>query len=337
MNRTKQVLLHTCIWIALLVFFMLLGSNSKISYRTVVVVIYFGVVNIGIFYINYLFILPRFLNQKRYTDCAIWIMILIFGVAIFKFGIALVFKDLVLARGIQKGVYLSFLDYFLGAVIINCFFVFLSTGFRFMVDWFTNEKIHTALQNEKLTAELAFLKSQINPHFLFNSLNNIYSLAYQKSDQTPEAILKLSEIMRYMLYESNDNKVGLDKEIRYLENYIELQKLRFKNSASVVLSVEGDPHNKYIMPLILISFVENAFKHGIATDPENPIRIAIKIDPGKLYFSTHNLKNNHNKDQTVGIGLANVKRRLDLFYKNQYRLEIENGSSLFSCDLYLDL
>ncbi len=337
MNKTKQVLLHSAVWIALLIFFVLLGSDNKITYRTIVVVIYFGLINIAIFYINYLIILPRFLNLKKYADCAIWIIVLIVSVAFLKFGIAVVFKEWVLERGVQKGVYLSFLDYFLGAVIINCFFVFLSTGFRFMVDWFVNEKIHTALQNEKLTAELAFLKSQINPHFLFNSLNNIYSLAYQKSEQTPEAILKLSEIMRYMLYESNYNKVSLDKEIRYLENYIELQKLRFKNSAAVVMSVEGDPQNNYIMPLILISFVENAFKHGIATDVHNPINISIRISEGKLYFSIHNLKNNHNKDGTVGIGLANVKRRLELFYKNQYRLEIENGSSLFSCDLYLDL
>ena len=337
MNKTKQVLLHTGVWIALLIFFVLLGSDNKITYRTIVVVIYFGLINIAIFYINYLIILPRFLNQKKYTDCAIWIVVLILSIAFLKFGIAAIFKDLVLARGVQKGVYLSFVDYFLGAVIINCFFVFLSTGFRFMVDWFVNEKINTALQNEKLTAELAFLKSQINPHFLFNSLNNIYSLAYQKSEQTPEAILKLSEIMRYMLYESNDNKVSLDKEIRYLENYIELQKLRFKNSASVIMSVDGDPQNNYIMPLILISFVENAFKHGVATDPNNPINISIKISPSKLFFSIQNLKNNHNKDGTVGIGLANLKRRLELFYKNQYRLEIENGSSLFSCDLYLDL
>ena len=335
MDKVKQVYLHVFAWLGLLLFFLFLG-NAKITFSAAGVYVGFGIINIGVFYVNYLYILPKFLNHKRYKECALWLTCLIVVVGFFKLAIAYTFKDYVLARGIQKTV-IPLWDYFLGGILINCFFVFLSTAFRFMLDWFVNEKIHSTLKNEKLLAELAFLKSQINPHFLFNSLNNIYSLAYQKSESTPEAILKLSEIMRYMLYESNDNKVSLDKEIRYLENYIELQKLRFKNSASVTMIVEGDPQNKYIMPLILISFVENAFKHGIATDPHNPINICLKINLGKLYFSIHNLKNNHNKDQTVGIGLANVKRRLELFYKNQYRLEIENGSSLFSCELYLDL
>lgn len=335
MDKVKQIYLHVFVWLGILLFFLFLGSGP-ITHRTTAIYLGFGLINIGVFYTTYLYILPKSLNHKKYKDCALWLACLIVAVGVFKFAIAWAFKDYVLTRGMQKTA-IPLWDYFLVGILINCFFVFLSTGFRFMVDWFVNEKIHTALQNEKLTAELAFLKSQINPHFLFNSLNNIYSLAYQKSDQTPEAILKLSEIMRYMLYESNDNKVSLDKEIRYLENYIELQKLRFKNSASVAMSVEGDSLNKLIMPLILISFVENAFKHGIATDPQNPIKILLKINSGKLYFSICNLKNNHNKDETTGIGLANVKRRLDLFYKNQYQLEIENGSSLFSCNLYLDL
>ncbi len=206
-----------------------------------------------------------------------------------------------------------------------------------MADWFENEKVKTNLENEKLTAELAFLKSQINPHFLFNSLNNIYSLAYQKSAKTPEAILKLSEIMRYMLYESNDNMVSLAKEIRYLENYIELQKLRFKDESFVHLDISGDPENQTIMPLVLISFVENAFKHGVATDEKSPIRITIKIESGKLFFRVINRKSDFNKDETGGIGLLNVHRRLDLIYKDKYKLTIDNSTDYYSCVLNLEL
>jgi two-component system, LytTR family, sensor kinase len=205
------------------------------------------------------------------------------------------------------------------------------------MDWFVNEKIKTTLENEKLSAELAFLKSQINPHFLFNTLNNIYSLAYQQSDKTPAAILKLSEIMRYMLYESNDDKVDLSKEIRYLENYIELQRLRFKNQTFVNLKICGDAGNQKLMPLVLISFVENAFKHGVADDESHPINISISIEPFRLKFTVDNKVNNLNKDETGGIGLINVKRRLDLFYKDHYKLIVNNELGIHSSELVLDL
>ncbi|NQV75960.1 MAG: histidine kinase, partial [Bacteroidetes bacterium] len=179
--------------------------------------------------------------------------------------------------------------------------------------------------------------SQINPHFLFNSLNNIYSLAYQKADKTPEAILKLSEIMRYMLYESNEDKVALSDEIRYLENYIELQKLRFKDKTHIKFEINGDTDIQKITPLVLISFVENAFKHGIATDRENPISIILNVFANKLFFQVINRKSNQNKDETGGIGLQNVRRRLDLVYKGQYRLHIEDGNDIYNCELYLNL
>lgn len=206
-----------------------------------------------------------------------------------------------------------------------------------MQDWFNNEKVRTKLENEKLIAELAFLKSQINPHFLFNSLNNIYSLAYQKAEKTPEAILKLSEIMRYMLYDSNVDKVPLSDEIRYLENYIELQKLRFKDKIHVKFEIIGNPEGYHITPLVLISFVENAFKHGITTDSNHPILILFNIDPDKLFFQVTNKKSSLNKDETGGIGLKNVQRRLDLIYKDQYRLHIENKREVYNCELYLIL
>src|ERR1044071_692138 len=151
--------------------------------------------------------------------------------------------------------------------------------------------------------KLQFLKSQLNPHFLFNSLNNIYSLAYQKSDKTADAILKLSEIMRYMIYESNDSWVSLSKEIEYVQSFIELQKLRFKDGAAVEFTMNGEIDNQQIVPLILISFVENAFKHGVANDPKDPIRINIIANQKILHFSVSNKKSKTNKDAMGGVGL----------------------------------
>ena len=337
MTKTRQVFLHAAVWTGLLLFFLMISGRGKITYNGFVLVGYFGLVNIAIFYINYLVILPKFLNKKKYLWCGISMLFLVVLAGLFKYGLANLFYDTVLIRGTKKPVHLSFKDYYFGALFISCFFVFISTAFKFMMDWFVNEKIKTTLENEKLSAELAFLKSQINPHFLFNTLNNIYSLAYQQSDKTPAAILKLSEIMRYMLYESNDDMVDLSKEIRYLENYIELQRLRFKNQAYVSLKICGEASHQKLMPLVLISFVENAFKHGVANDERYPIEISICIESDKLRFKISNKVNKLNKDETGGIGLINVKRRLELFYKNHYTLQIDSDDDFHSSVLLLDL
>lgn len=337
MNKFRQILLHIVIWTSLVVMFMFIGSSGKTpSYSSLVIFGYFGIVNIAVFYTNYLLILPTFLNRKRYVWCAITITLLVILSTFIKCGLAYYFYNIVMIRNQGKYV-LDFWEYFSSAFFVSCVFIFLSTILKFIIDWFMNEKIKTNLENEKLISELAFLKSQINPHFLFNSLNNIYSLAYQKSEKTPEAVMKLSEIMRYMLYESNEATVKLDDEIRYVENYIELQKLRFKDKAYIRFEIDGDTTDKKITPLVLISFVENAFKHGVATDKDNPITIVLNITAKKLFFQVANRKSNQNKDETGGIGLQNVKRRLDLLYKGQYRLHIEDNESMYNCELYLDL
>lgn len=336
MNKSKQIILHTLLWIALLGLFMYMASDGKVVHKTVVVLVYFGIVNITVFYINYLLILPTFLNQKKYLWCGIAMLILILISAFVKCGLAYYFYDIIIMRDAGKHI-MGFWSYFFSTSFVSCFFIFLSTVLKFVSDWFLNEKIKSNLENEKLIAELAFLKSQINPHFLFNSLNNIYSLAYQKAEKTPEAILKLSEIMRYMLYESNEGKVALADEIRYLENYIELQKLRFKDNAFIKFEIQGEAFEQQITPLVLISFVENAFKHGIVSDKENPVSILLKIEPGEIFFQTINKKSKQNKDNTGGIGLKNVRRRLDLIYSDRYKLQIEDKSDIYTCELYLNL
>ena len=170
MNKLKQIILHAIIWIAIVLFFMY--NNGRIAYSTIVIFVYFGVINILLFYINYLIILPTFLNRKKYLWVALSILLLVMVTAFIKCGLAYYFYDIVIKRNGSK-VVIDFWDYYSSAAFVSCFFIFLSTVLKFIQDWFLNEKVKSNLENENLIAELAFLKSQINPHFLFNSLNNI--------------------------------------------------------------------------------------------------------------------------------------------------------------------
>ncbi len=336
MKKSWQVFWHSLFWITMISLIMYITrTNTKISTLYLVVTfIGYGIINIGLFYTNYLVLIPNFLDKKTYRKYFLLLVLIIVGVGFLKYGVAYGFRDLLLID--RKGKPVAFINYFTSACFTSVIFVLLSMLLHFTVDWFMNERIQRDLENQRLTAELALLRSQINPHFLFNSLNSIYSLAYQRADNTPEAILKLSEIMRYMLYESNDNKVDLEKEITYLQNYIELQKIRFGNSY-INFSVEGEVTHQQIVPLLLISFIENAFKHGVANDEHSPIELKIKVDDGHLQFYMHNKKHLLNRDAAGGIGLNNVKRRLKLLYPGQYHLNINDTADHYTCELSLIL
>jgi LytS/YehU family sensor histidine kinase len=236
-----------------------------------------------------------------------------------------------------KGQMTGFGHYFVSTIFTSLVFLFLSAVLKFTLDWFLNERKQRDLETQRLSAELAFLKSQINPHFLFNSLNSIYSLAYQRSETTPDAILKLSEIMRYMLYESNDNKVDLEKELQYLQSYIDLQKIRFGNKAYIDFKVQGKVENQQIAPLLLIAFIENAFKHGVANNPLTPIRLLIDVDTSHLHFYMQNKKHMNNRDTLGGIGLNNVQRRLNLLYPGKYNLVVNDELDTYTVELSLVL
>ncbi|CAM3861536.1 sensor histidine kinase [Mucilaginibacter galii] len=295
----------------------------------------YGLINIGLFYLNYLKLIPRYLDKKIYGKYIFVVLITVILFGFLKYGLGLLFHQHILTS--RNGNTISFASYFVSTIFTSLIFILLSIILRFTVDWFLNERIQRDLENQRLTAELALLKSQINPHFLFNSLNSIYSLAYQRAENTPEAILKLSEIMRYMLYECNDNKVDLANELQYLQNFIDLQKIRFGDNSYVNFQVEGIITNQRIVPLLLISFIENAFKHGVANDAASPIQLKITVDDGHLHFYMHNRKHLHNRDAAGGIGLNNVKRRLKLLYPNQYHLIINDTVDTYTCELSLIL
>src|ERR1700761_7200980 len=323
-KKSWKIFWHIFFWLSLISLFVFLAEDeTHLDYACFAVIfLLYPAINIGLFYLNLLVFIPNFLDKKRYSlyTSIIVIAIIVFGLG--KYGIGLEFKSYILMH--EKGHVTGFWQYFIGTVFTSLTFVILSTGLKFATDWFNNERIQRDLENQRLTAELSFLKSQINPHFLFNSLNSIYSLAYQRSETTPEAILKLSEIMRYMLYECNDNKVALSKELQYLQNYIDLQKIRFANKAYIDFKVVGQVTNQQIVPLLLIAFIENAFKHGIANDDASPIQLLIEVDDAHLHFYIQNKKHNNNRDSVGGIGLINVQRRLNLLYPGKFNLDVRD-------------
>ena len=301
---------------------------------------YYGIINVSLFFINSLILIPDIIKKRQKSWLYLFLVVGLIGVTvIIKFGIAIIYPEIILQYKSRVGKieYTEYSHYLIQTLFTSGFFVVISSLLKFATDWFSNERIQRSLESQKKDMELQFLKSQLNPHFLFNSLNNIYSLAYQKSDKTADAILKLSEIMRYMIYESNDSWVALNKEVAYVQSYIELQKLRFKDGAAVELTLNGEIDGQRIVPLILISFVENAFKHGVANDPKDPIRINIIANQKILHFSITNKKSKSNKDAMGGVGLNNVERRLQLLYPDRYKLNIVNSATHYTSELMLDI
>ncbi|MFC6224140.1 sensor histidine kinase [Hymenobacter artigasi] len=197
------------------------------------------------------------------------------------------------------------------------------------------ERENRQLREEKRVAEVAFLKTQINPHFLYNTLNMLFSMAYPVAKPVANAILKLSELMRYMLLDTPDGQVDLEKEIEYLHNYLDLYRLRFPDSFHVDFQVTGDPAGRRVAPLVLIPFVENAIKHGVLDDPENPVHIRLTIKGEELQFEVQNHRSDANKDTTTGIGLPNLRRRLALLYPQRHALQVEERGEQFTTSLRL--
>jgi two-component system, LytTR family, sensor kinase len=207
----------------------------------------------------------------------------------------------------------------------------IGTGIAVTQQWLSTEAKHKATQNEQLQTELSFLKSQINPHFFFNTLNNIYALAAVNSPNTAPSILKLSAIMRHLISDSQQEKVELEKEIQFIKNYIDLQLVRLTDKVDVQFTITGQENNHSIAPLLFIAFVENCFKYGVSTKENSFIHIAINSTANAIQFTAHNrIVNSHNTIAvTTGIGLNNVKRRLNLLYHEAHYLQIDEKNNEF--------
>lgn len=216
--------------------------------------------------------------------------------------------------------------------------LFYLTGFttaaKLSKDLIQSRQLMKEKEKQYLETELNFLKAQIQPHFFFNTLNNLYSLTLKKSDQAPEIVLKLSALMSYMLYESNTPRVSLGKEITYLQNYLDLEKLRFGQRLVVTFEIEGKIEEVGIPPMILILFLENSFKHGVKNNLKRiRIDISLKVDDAFLSFEVKNPLAGNVSGRSAGIGLKNVKRRLELLYGDNYRLDISEIQNEFFVSL----
>ncbi len=211
---------------------------------------------------------------------------------------------------------------------------------RFTVDWFRSERQRDLEEKRRLEGELAMLRNQVNPHFLFNVLNNIDTMVYKTSPDASEAIHKLSSIMRYMLYESDAPKVSLDKEIEYLEAYMDLQKSRMKDQDNIQAHFESDCVNCQVVPMLFIAFVENAFKHASTVEKSRNITVQLVVKNKKLYFRCSNSfdeNRTEQKDKIGGIGLVNVRRRLELLYPTKHKLKVFSKGLEYIVTLELDL
>lgn len=340
-NRTitlKYALVHATYWTLVTGFFMYekryLIRKASLPYFMTCVAGRIGLL-IGIAYLNIHYFLPRFLLTGRYLRyvSSVFLSILAYLVlqSLFDYYLyGFVVGPLRNSRLIETLSYNFF---------STLWYLGLMVALKLSIDWYQQQRVLQKIAVQQLQAEVNLLRAQVNPHFLFNSLNNLYALTLKKSDQAPEMVLKLSAMMEYMLYDSDEARVPLEREINYLQNYIELEKLRCGDHADVTLRINGQPNGQAIAPLLLLPLVENAFKHGVGKQAENAwLHSTLTLNPTEVEITVEN-----NKPavclagQKGGIGLSNLRKRLELLYPGLHRLHIEEQPTRFSVTLQISL
>lgn len=284
------------------------------------------------FIINY-FLLPRFLYKRRYWEFTTYALLIVAMVIFVEEAVLeqIFYPD---TRGRK------FLGFFFN-VLSTAPTITILVGFKFAWDALSKQQEVLELRHSIKESELQFLKSQINPHFLFNNMNNLYAYAVEQSPKTPDIILELSSVLRYMLYECKARYVPLKKEIEHLENYMNLSKLQIEGRGNVSVDIGAMPSHYRIAPLILTVFVENAFKHSASSQTDD-ISIDVKVridDQGFLYFICNNtyLSQSNTQNLDTGIGLENVRKRLQLIYPSSHELDITTKNNWYKVDLQIDL
>lgn len=301
-----------------------------------------------IFYFNFLVLLPNFLEKKKYLLYGLMVVALVITIMfILHLLEPLYIPDHILAERskVFKGMPGEGRRLFrYGHLVLQGLAMFgtlfLSTIIRNVFERRKKEQERISLENKILEAESKMLKSQLNPHFLFNSLNNIYALSQMKSDKAPESIHRLSQMLRYVLYDCDVEKVSLKQEVEYIESYVQLQLLKDDNIKKVKVDLEGIDGKLQISPMLLISFIENCFKHSQFEDVTvNWIDIKINTEGNTLILIAKNSKPEglHTKDKMGGVGLENVKRRLELAYMGKHELTINEDEKTYEVVLKLDL
>ncbi|WP_018480004.1 sensor histidine kinase [Pontibacter roseus] len=345
MNKKKIILFHCLFWffdffkdtIYGFQYYYFYDAQYTLAslYKTTAIDFVRTLLTAALFYVNALVLVPCFFGKGRYGLYALSVLLLLVAFTPVHYLL-----EIILLKYFSWATYgreITMVWIFQSVLNASLMYLMLGIAYGYVVDYFKAQDEKKELEKAKLTTELAFLKSQINPHFLFNTINDIYALTYQKSDLAPNALLKLSGLLRYMLRESEQERVPLSKEADYLQDVVELQKIGLKGNAYIRYSCAGNMAKNHIAPLLLISFVENAFKHGICTDPAHPIDIRLQVEGGTLLFRVYNRKNRDQKDRTGGIGLANVRRRLELLYPDRYDLGISEDEHTYTVNLTLQL
>ena len=335
-KSNTTIIVHIVMW----AFFLAITAiQANFRFNTIHNEFYFfNIIFIAVFYLNYAFLIPKFLLNKKIVLYVIISLALIF---FFFFILETLLKPTIRPRLLNEMLNNNpgepRRNNNLNPPILLLLFFALSTCIKLVSEWYQSEKERTIAASQKINSELSFLKAQLNPHFLFNTLNSIYSLANKKSDDTTVAIVTLSELMRYMIYEANEEYISLEKEIEYIKNYISLQLLRLKDSSGVKINIHGDLNYK-IEPLLLISFIENAFKYGTDFKGKTDIQIKISTDNNELQLQVYNVSSLQNAiKRDSGIGLENIQNRLNLLYPNSHKLEIVAEKKSFEVNLKIKL
>ena len=329
-KKWGKAALHVSIWTVIILsnYIFNYGDNRVDPFKSLNAAT--NVFRAGIFYLNALILIPVLLYHKKYLLYLLSLIVLFFTMMLFH---ATLFPILVDRK---------FNFFVSSAHNILAFIITITAGiaYKTIADKTKEDAKAIEKQQENLKTEVSFLRSQISPHFIFNVLNNIVALARLKSTELEPTVMKLSTLMQYMLYETN-KKVSLNDEIQYLEDYIDLQEQRFGDFIKMTTNFEIPSANFIVEPMLLIPFVENAFKHGVGLIQQPVININMHCRNNKLYFNVENKYNEEEedepKDKTSGIGLANVSRRLSLLYPAKHHLDIHKSDGYFKVSLELDL
>lgn len=337
--QSKIIIIHIVVWIGLSLFPLLITyvdlgiipNNLFIK----------QLLRPVLFYTNYLIFVPFLLLKRKVALYILVSFLFLFLYNYFTETLIFNFSDIGQQLPFRKppnGPKPMFNMRYVVPAVFSLTVYLLGGIYALVIDFYKRERISRAMEHEKTDIRLQYLRNQLNPHFLFNSLNSIYSLVRRKSDDAPEAVITLSELMRYMLYEANDKEVPLEKELDYIQNYISLQRLRIKNSEDVKINIHGNSKGLKIYPLILITFIENAFKYGTDYKGKTFIDIKINIIENQLHFYVKNNIGIHKEDkENSGIGLENIKSQLQYLYNEQHNLSIESNQGYYEVNLTLNL
>jgi two-component system, LytTR family, sensor kinase len=334
----NRILQHALFWIAHVALYGTLYGSFAENYRqTFLEEIIYLPGRMAFTYFTLYFLLPRYLLPGRYGNFFVW-----FVLSSFVAGVAQRYVAYNIHYPLYYPVYLNDPFFYFPKIvkmIVGIYPVtFFAVAIKLLKYWYANQQAQQILTQEKLQAELKFLKTQIHPHFLFNTLNNLYALTLKKSDRAPEMVLKLSELINYMLYECTSDEVWLSKEIKFIRNYIDIEKIRYGDKLDIDIRVTGEVNDRKIAPLILLPFVENCFKHGASEELQQSwVKLTIDAQPHVLIIKVENNKASENGgNRQAGIGIQNVKRRLDLLYAGKHELKIMNGEETFLVVLILN-